>query len=204
MNKLATVKSLSLAAVAALSMSVGLTAQAQTLEPVSSPFGVYVGGSAGIGLNNWLCTASCTSSSFSGKIFGGKRLTPGLAAEVNYMMFGETERINDQATTTRRGFASEKRKVSALTIGVNWEVELINDFTNQIRVGWAFAEQKNKVTGVTNVPTGQNSNRFNAPYIGAGIAFRLTRDVKLLTNADVIIHGHDSQYLFGVGAMAEF
>lgn len=203
MNKLATVKSLSLAAVAALSMSVGLTAQAQTLEPVSPPLGVYVGGTAGIGLTNFLCDGSCSPHAFAGKIFGGKRLTPGLAAEVNYLMFGQMERGNDAATSKARGFSAEKRRVNALTLGINWEVELIQDFTNQIRVGWAFMDQKNKVTGLDGVER-RADRRLNAPYVGAGIGFRLNRTVKLLSAVDFVVDGHDSLYLFGVGAMVEF
>lgn len=188
---------------AALLMTVGASAQAQELKPVSPQLGVYAGGTAGIGVTNGLCTAPCSNNTFAGKIFGGKRLTPGLAAEVNLLMFGETERVNNQATINAGGTAKETVRSRAITLGINWEVELIQDFTNQIRVGWAFVNQKKRLLSGNNVEV-QADRRLNAPYIGAGIAFRLNRDIKLLSSADFVINGHEGMYLFGIGASAEF
>lgn len=191
------------AAAAALLMTAGVSAQAQELQPVSPQWGVYGGGTAGIGVTNGLCTAPCSNNTFAGKIFGGKRLTPGLAAEVNLLMFGETERVNDQAHINAGGTAKETVRSRALTLGINWEVELIQDFTNQIRVGWAFVNQKKRMLSGNNVET-RADRRLNAPYLGAGIAFRLTRDIKLLSAADFVIDGHEGMYLFSIGASAEF
>lgn len=184
-------------------MMVGASAQAQELQPARAPLGIYGGGIFGIGVTNGLCSAPCSNNTYAGKIFGGKRLTPGLAAEVNYLMFGESERVNDQTQVNAGAAAKEKIRARALTVGINWEVELINDFTNQIRVGWAFVKQKKRMLSETNVET-QNDRRLNAPYLGAGIAYRLTRDIKIISSADFVIDGHEGMYLFGVGAMAEF
>lgn len=65
---------------AALSL-VSLSAMAQERE--SAPLGIYGGGAFGVGAAQWECGTSCNRATFSGKFFGGKRLTPGLAAEVN-------------------------------------------------------------------------------------------------------------------------
>ncbi|MBH1987879.1 MAG: outer membrane beta-barrel protein [Burkholderiales bacterium] len=190
-------------AASALLMMVGVSAHSQELKPEGAQAGVYVGGTAGIGVTNGLCSAPCGNNTFAGKIFGGKRLTPGLAAEVGYIMFGETERVNDQARVSAGAIAQEKVRSRAITVGINWEVDLIQDFTNQIRVGWAFTSQKKRLLSGTNVES-KDDRRLNSPYVGAGIAFRLTRDIKILSSADFVIHGHESMYLFGVGASAEF
>ena len=74
---------------------VGSSVSAQTLQPQPRTLGIYGGINAGIGVYEWDCGTSCGRTAFSGKLFGGKRLTPGLAAEVNYMFFGRVENAND-------------------------------------------------------------------------------------------------------------
>ena len=204
MNAPVTRSPLSLASVAAaLLMSVSASAQAQVLAPADAPLGAYVGGTAGFGINNWQCDATCDRSTFSGKIFAGKRLTPGLAAEVNYFMFGKTTRSNANAAAQAMGYATEDRSVRAFTLNINWEVELIQDFTNQIRFGWASLEQTNDRLLLNNTMV-RSKQHNTAPYLGAGLAFRLTRDIKLVSTVDAFFKGHNSQYLVSVGGMAEF
>lgn len=204
MNAPVTRSPLSLASVAAaLLMSVSASAQAQVLAPADAPLGAYVGGTAGFGINNWQCDATCDRSTFSGKIFAGKRLTPGLAAEVNYFMFGKTTRSNANAAAQAMGYATEDRSVRAFTLNINWEVELIQDFTNQIRFGWASLEQTNDRLLLNNTMV-RSKQHNTAPYLGAGLAFRLTRDIKLISSVDAFFKGHNSQYLVSVGGMAEF
>ena len=195
---------------AAVLMSASVSAMAQSeattssqLQPADAPIGVYVGGTAGFGINNWSCDATCDRATFSGKMFAGKRLTPGLAAEVNYFVFGKTSRSNANPAAQAMGYSIEDRKVTAWTLGINWEVELIQDFTNQIRVGWGALEQKDTRL-LTNNTSVTSKNHFTAPYIGAGLAFRLTRDIKLVSAVDAFFKGRNSQYLLSVGASAEF
>lgn len=204
MNAPVTRSPLSLASVAAaLLMSVSASAQAQVLQPADAPLGAYVGGTAGFGVNNWQCDATCDRSTFSGKIFAGKRLTPGLAAEVNYFMFGKTTRSNANTAARALGYATEERSVRAFTLNINWEVELIQDFTNQIRFGWGSLEQTNDRLLLNNTVV-RSKQHNTAPYLGAGLAFRLTRDIKLISTVDAFFKGHNSQYLVSVGGMAEF
>jgi len=207
MNAPVTRSPLSLASVAAaLLMSVSASAQAQMspqLQPADAPLGVYVGGTAGFGINNWQCDVTCDRATFSGKIFAGKRLTPGLAAEVNYFMFGKTTRTNANTAAQAMGYATEARTVRAFTLNINWEVELIQDFTNQIRFGWAALEQTNDRLLLNNTMV-RSKQHNTAPYLGAGLAYRLTRDVKLISTVDAFFKGHNSQYLLSVGGMAEF
>lgn len=207
MNAPVTRSPLSLASVAAaLLMSVSASAQAQMspqLQPADAPMGVYVGGTAGFGINNWQCDVTCDRATFSGKIFAGKRLTPGLAAEVNYFMFGKTTRTNANTAAQAMGYATEARTVRAFTLNINWEVELIQDFTNQIRFGWGSLEQTNDRLLLNNTMV-RSKQHNTAPYLGAGLAYRLTRDVKLISTVDAFFKGHNSQYLLSVGGMAEF
>lgn len=184
-------------------MMVGASAQAQELKPVDPPFGYYVGATAGLGINNWRCDETCDRAVWSGKVFAAKRLTPGLAAEVNYFVFGSRNRVNVGSVATQAGYTSEDRKSNAWTVGINWEVDLIQDFTNQIRVGFARVQQKNERT-LINGRLSESKDMYNAPYVGAGLAFRLTNEIKLVSNADFIIRDRRSEYLLSVGAMAEF
>lgn len=185
---------------AALSL-VSLSAMAQ--ERQSSPWGVYGGATFGVGAAQWECGTTCDRAVFSGKIFGGKRLTPGLAAEVNYMFFGGLDSANDQTRAAATGVAAVRQKARAVTLGINWEVELINDFVNQLRIGVARTRFDQEVA----YAGGAQERKMvygTAPYVGAGIGYQVMRDVKLLSNFDYIIKGHESYYLFSIGAAAEF
>ncbi len=184
-------------------MTVGASAQAQELQPAWAPVGVYAGATAGFGVNNWHCDETCDRAVWSGKVFAAKRLTPGLAAEVNYFVFGKRTRTNDSAVAQSKGWNFEERKSQAWTLGINWEVDLIHDFTNQIRIGFAQVTQETDQTRL-NGSLVSDKQRFTAPYLGAGLAYRLTNEVKLVSNADVIFKGRKSEYLLSVGAMAEF
>lgn len=191
----------SLSMLVAASSLVSLSAMAQVRE--SSPLGIYGGATFGVGAAQWECGTTCDRAVFSGKIFGAKRLTPGLAAEVNYMFFGGLDRANDQDTSNATGVASVRQKARALTLGVNWEVELLNDFTNQLRIGVARTRLDQEITH-TGGAVERKMVYGTAPYVGAGLAFQATREVKLLSNFDYIIKGHESYYLFSIGAAAEF
>lgn len=194
--------SLSTMALAALSLT-SVSAMAQELKPESAPLGLYAGATFGLSAAQWHCGSSCDRVTFSGKLFGGKRITPGLAAEVNYMFFGGMDRANDTARTAETGEAAMRQKERAVTLGINWEVELKHGFTNQLRAGWAFTRQDQKITTADNTEV-RKMVYDSAPYVGAGIAFQVNREVKLLSGFDYIINGHESQYLFSVGASAEF
>ncbi|MBI3380910.1 MAG: hypothetical protein HY019_02790 [Aquabacterium sp.] len=185
---------------AALSL-VSLSAMAQERE--SAPLGIYGGGAFGVGAAQWECGTSCNRATFSGKFFGGKRLTPGLAAEVNYMFFGGLDRANDTATTASTGVAAVRQKMRALSVGINWEVELLNDFTNSLRVGWAFTRKDQNLTRAGGA-TERVIDYGSAPYFGAGLSYQFARDMRLLSSFDYVVKGHESYYLFGVGGSMEF
>lgn len=182
---------------------IGSSASAQSLQPEPVPLGIYGGVNAGVGVHEWDCGSACNRSTFSGKLFGGKRLTPGLAAELNYMMFGRVDRGNNASEAARTNISAEDRRVTAITLGVNWEVELLLDFTNHLRAGVARVKRERDVQRPDGQQESFNSYR-TAPYVGAGLSFRLTRDARLNTNFDYIVDGDSSLYLFSVGGSFEF
>ena len=196
-------RTLSTLAVAALSVF-GSSAMADTeLQPQSRPWGIYAGGNLGVGAAQWDCDVSCDRARLSGKVIGGKRLTPGLAAELNYMIFGGMNRANGTAQSMATNIATERRSTRVLTAGINWEVELLEGFTNQIRVGWALKRVENEQVLVGGAERTVRDYR-QAPYVGVGLAMNISRNIRLLQSFDYIIDGQESLYLFSVGASAEF
>lgn len=188
---------------AALSLA-AVSAFAQV--PKSRMLGVYGGATMGIGAQQWECTdyTNCNRTAFSGKAFGGYRMTPGLAAEINYIYFGGVERAKDNTILNGNSdVAFDRQTTKALTLGVNWEVELLHHFTNHLRIGWAFKRRDNEVV------LGDGSARTDktydgALYVGAGLSFRVNENVRMLSAFDYIVDGQQSNYLFSIGASAEF
>lgn len=166
--------------------------------------GVYVGAGAGVGVDARSCGAapSCNRTNFSQKIFGGVRLTPGLAAELNQFYFRGLDRANADPVATSTGVASTRESMDATALGINWEVELLHGFTNQIRLGWAYTRREILSLSPSGVATRRNEYS-GMPYLGAGLEFSLTSDVRLFSNYDFLIGGHNSHHLFSVGMVAD-
>lgn len=165
--------------------------------------GVYVGAAFGVGVAEWTSGTTTDRAAFSGKLFGGKRLTPGLAAEVNYFVFSKLNKGNDTAKARELGYEYVAQTETAWTIGINWEVELLHGFTNHLRAGWALARQRQIYKPVGGVET-KKISYDQSPYVGAGLSFEFDRNLRLFTSADWIVNGRDSYYLLGVGASSEF
>ncbi len=166
--------------------------------PRSPLVGVYLGATAGIGAAQWRCYTDCNRASFSGKGFIGYRMTPGLGAEINHLYFGGMDRTNDE-----QNIANERMVTRAQTYGVNWEVELLHHFVNSLRIGWAFTH-RNSAMQYSDGSTGSVKKHGSALYLGAGLAFRVNETTRLLSSADYIVDGHNSLYLFSIGAQTEF
>lgn len=189
---------------AALSLA-AFSASAQV--PKSRMAGVYVGGTMGIGAHQWQCNSyiNCNRASFSGKAMAGYRMTPGLAAEINYIYFGAVERSHDNTTAAAAGsnVATDRQTTKAVTLGVNWEVELLHHFTNHLRIGVAFKRRDNELS-YRNGSSALEKTYDGSLYAGAGLSFRVNEQVRMVSNFDYIIDGKQSNYLFSVGASADF
>jgi hypothetical protein len=173
-------------------------ASAMAQVPRSPLVGVYLGATAGVGAAQWECKTDCNRASFSGKGFVGYRMTPGLAAEVNQMYFGGMDRTDDA-----NNIANERMVTRATSVGINWEVQLLHHFVNSLRIGWAFTN-RNSAMQYADGSTGSKKDRSSALYLGAGLAFRVNETTRLLSSADYIVDGHNSLYLFSIGAQTEF
>jgi hypothetical protein len=191
-------KSLPLLASLALASSAALAQQR-----LSSPWGIYGGAAFGVGVAEWSSGTTTDRATFSGKLFGGYRMTPGLAAEVNYIWFGGLDRANDASKAAETGVLLTRQKARALTLGVNWEVELLNGFHNQLRAGWAITRKDQKLT-LADSSTDRKISYDSSPYVGAGISYDLMNHLRLASGIDWVVNGHDSYYLFSVGASSDF
>lgn len=128
-------------------------------------------------------------------------MTPGLAAELNHFYFNgiETGYTSEQNATVGKVRESAK----ATTLGIDWSVELLNSFTNHLKIGVARLE----TTRLNMVRTGSDyteSAYKTAPYVGAGISFSLTNNLRFDSGFDYIINGHESRYLFALGLTADY
>lgn len=189
----------------------------------SAPLGVYVGGAIGVGINARGCdrfdsgdTGSCSRSSMSSKAFGGYRLTPGLAAEVNYFYFGSVSRSKGPASSNPVGAVYEanvKDSAHAVTLGVNWEVELENILTNHLRAGaaWVHHDTSGYVSTVrtaspltTTIEDRTGRQLKVVPYFGAGLSFRINEYARIFTGYDFLVDGHSSLHLFSAGISGEY
>lgn len=182
-------------AAAALAGSAGAFAQAGQ---------VYGGFGAGFGIAARPCGDApvCNRATFSQKLFGGVRMTPTLAAEVNYFYFRGADKANDAAGILATGVATQRDSTRTTTLGINWETELLMNFTNHIRLGWAFSKHKQVVTNGAGVMSTTN-NYSGSPYLGLGLSYEVQRGLHLNTGYDFIIDGHDSNHMLSVGATLE-
>lgn len=167
--------------------------------------GLYGGVAGGFSASQRDCQGAskdaCERASYGHKLFAGYKMTPGLAAEVNYFYFNGVN--TDYTTQQNASTARVRESARAMTLGINWSVELINGFTNHIKVGMARSKKMLTSTPYTGADVKQTVYS-TAPYLGAGISYSMSDSVKFDTGFDYIIDGHDSRYLFSVGVSGEF
>jgi OmpA-like transmembrane domain len=224
MSKIALRKLFKPAPVLAAALSiVSLSAVAQ--EAQSSPWGVYMGGSYGIGVNTRPCNGlgdrdlgGCERAATAGKLFGGYRMTPGLALEAAYFYFGSQKKYqgpgNPLPAVGQLYDANYKDRAHGYSLGINWEVELLGNFTNHLRIGFGRVRlvtdgSTSTVTSTTPTYTyatrDDGSNYFtNVPYVGAGLSGKLNDYLRLFTAADLFINGHKSLLMLGAGVSVEY
>jgi hypothetical protein len=224
MSKIALRKLFKPAPVLAAALSiVSLSAGAQ--EAQSSPWGVYLGGSYGIGVNTRPCNGmgdhdlgGCERAATAGKLFGGYHLTPGLALEASYYYFGSLKKYQGPGKTApavgELYDATYKDRAHGASLGINWEVELSGNFTNHLRVGVGRVRlvrdgSKSTVTSTTPVytfATQDESETYytNVPYVGAGLSGKLNDYLRLFTGVDLFVNGHKSLLMLGAGVSVEY
>jgi hypothetical protein len=225
-NKKTTVKNLGKGVLLASCLLAGTSSWADP-EYRPAPLGVYVGGAMGFGINARSCdnydsanTGSCSRASFSQKVFAGYRLTPGLAAEVNYFYFGSVRKTIGPSSSNVSSLpagtiydADVKDSAHAATLNINWEVDLNNFVTNHLRFGvaWVHHDTAGHVTTVSSsspfaTTTQDVTNRQLEikPYVGAALSFRVNEYVRVFTGYDFLIDGHQSLHMLAAGISGEY
>lgn len=181
------------------------SAPAIAQEALSPPWGVYGGVAGGFAPSQRQCHGAsreaCERLTFGSKIFAGYQLTPGLAAEINYFYFNGIETGYTTAYSADIGKVRESGR--AYTLGINWSVELLHSITNHIKVGLArsskmqtFSPRSGSEYSTKDIKT--------VPYLGAGLSYSLTNNLKFDSGFDYLIDGHDSRYLFSLGLSVEY
>ncbi|MDE2400057.1 MAG: outer membrane beta-barrel protein [Burkholderiales bacterium] len=197
-RKSSSLKRLSLAALAACGVLASSVAMAEG-------FSGYAGIAGGFAPSQRQChgatEGACDRLGFGSKLFGGWNVTPNVAAEINYFYFGGINTdydIAQNATTSR-----VRESARAVTLGLNWSIELFSFATNNIRLGLARTQNNKELTNRVGAAT-MERDYATAPYLGLGLSMQLNRNVRVLSGYDYIIDGHDSRHLFSVGVQGEF
>jgi hypothetical protein len=168
-------------------------------------FSGYAGVAGGFSASQRECHGApedaCDRVAFGHKIFGGWNVTPNVAAEINYFYFGGVNTIYEAARDPK--VAKVRESARAMTLGINWSVEIFQIATNNIRVGLA---RTNKLQDVTLQAGGSQhlSEYATAPYLGLGLSMGMNQNVRLSMGYDYIIDGHDSRHLFSIGIAGEY
>jgi len=135
--------------------------------------GIYVGVAAG-GTNIDLdCqgASSCDKSDTGFKLFGGYKLTENIAVEGHYADYGKAKLSG--------GGISADVKLSGFGLGVAYLGDFATDWNGVVRAG--VARNKIKIDGSGFASDSENKTKA---YIGAGVGYKLTKEVALTAAID--------------------
>lgn len=189
-------KRLSLAAAVVSSVLVGTAAQAE-------PFSAYVGATAGLSPSAQSCDgySDCDRVGAGGKLFGGWNVTPNVAAEVNYFYFGKTDTGPNLTNKASRAVSAK-----AVSLGINWNIEMFERITSNIRLGVARVQNKADIASNTGVLS-HTTDYTTSPYIGLGMSFPFNPHLRMVMGYDFIqVTGgsNRNRHLLGGGFQGEF
>lgn len=156
-------------------------------------------------------TVSCDRSTMVTKLFGGYRLTPSLATEVSYWYFGSMDRAFagrvefDEKSRQNINIAADSTKYRAFGLGVNYEAELFDIFTNHLRIGLAYGRDERNITLAGNQPLqGSRDKDRYFPYAGVGLSYQFHPNFRLTSGIDLLLHNDRTFFTATVGATGEF
>lgn len=136
----------------------------------------YVGAALGPTHLNDDCagTTSCDLGGFGMKLFGGYRLNPTWAAEVNYFDFGKAEATGNVSGAT----VSAAIKGTAFGIGLVGSAPAAANWTGLFRFG--VAQVKAEVSGsVGSQSVPSDSDTSTQAYIGVGLSYAITKNLSI-------------------------
>jgi hypothetical protein len=193
MSKIVSRSFLSLAVAMPLAV-IASSVSAQALEPAAPivrPGMFYSGGSLGLMAQTKVSCGGalvCDRPLIGGKLFGGWRLTPGLAVEINQYYLGKSKLedttpgvVNSSYVTPTTLFVTERNR--GFGVGINWEIETFRELTSHVRLG--VARMETEVTRLDKVAGLVNSKEAKVrPYIGVGLSMQLTENLRFQTGID--------------------
>jgi hypothetical protein len=185
-----------------LSLAVALVAGAFSVQVHAEGFSAYGGAAVGLAPSAQNCQGydNCERIAGGAKLFGGWNVTPNVAAEINYFYFG--------ATRSEPGLskASIKNSAKAVSLGMNWNIELFEVMSSHVRLGVARVRNTNDRVSALGVLT-NDVEYTTSPYIGLGLSIPFSSHVRLVTGYDFISvsgSGNRSRHLLSGGFQGEF
>lgn len=203
MNSLATrlaptARRLVTAAAVAAGLGTVMPAQAQYFDGLLKPGSVYVAGSLGLLIASYECdgTATCEPPRIGGKLFGGYRFTPDLAAEVGFFYMGKFSSAGAAGASNLRN--------SAVTVGFDWSNEMFGIARQHIRFGVARVNTSGTESlGPSGAPQTVNEHDLN-PYLGLGLSYQLNPYIRLYSSYDTMRNKRNKNFhLLSVGVGIE-
>ncbi len=178
-------------------------AQAQ-LQDMFKPGSIYAASSLGLMYSGQDCdgTLVCEKQRIGGKVFGGYRFTPNLAAEVGFYYLGKfnaTQGSNfiNPSLGTRTAVNSDDHAVS---LGIDWSNEMFGILRQHIRFGVA------RVTTRGTQSFGAGPEEFSehkvVPFLGLGLSYQVTEYIRLYSSYDTMRNKRNENFhmfSFGVG-----
>lgn len=202
-------KRLSLAIVAASSVLAGSSVMAEG-------FSAYGGASVGLAPSSQSCSGEpCDRLSGGSKVFAGWNMTPNVAAEINFFYFGKVKSTTyTPGTSGNPGTTIDtSRDAEAVTLGINWKIEMLRQLTNHVRLGIARTRHTTYVTNSVTPfgtpiygPEVKSEETTTRPYIGLGLSIPFNSYLRFQTGYDFIWENKQSMnhHLLSAGIFGEF
>jgi Outer membrane protein beta-barrel domain len=195
--------------VTAAAVLAGLAASASAQAGASEwlrPGSVYAAGSLGLLDTTYECgkgSPSCERPRIGGKVFGGYRMTPNLAAEIGFYYLGKFETAKDNTgiafgDTTSRSSASLRN--SAVSFGIDWSNEMFGFARQHIRFGLARVRTSGtEAIGVSGAA--QSVTEYTTePFLGLGLSYQFNPTVRFYSSYDTMRNKRNEHFhLFSLG-----
>lgn len=158
-------------------------AQAQWLKPGT----VYGGVNLSVLESGYECDGAvvCDRPRAGGKLFGGYRFTPNLAAEVSYFYLGSFKATEGSGTFAPTDAVSTKLRNTAVSVAIDWSNEIFQVMTTHVRFGLAVARTNGSVA-YANGTTEQVNDYATKPYLGLGLSYQINPYIRFYSGYDVL------------------
>jgi OmpA-OmpF porin, OOP family len=140
----------------------------------------------------------CQYNKMGGKLFGGWRFTPNLAAEVGYFYMGRFEATKG-GKVPAGDISSRTLRNRALTVGIDWSGELLGVLTQHIRFGLARVTTDGTISyGNGTIRDVQESD--TKPYVGLGLSYQFNDHVRFYQSYDYLRNKNGEHFhMFSMG-----